>query len=203
MEDYHQVSLKEEIYPLLFRIVPQPNYEFAIVDVNAQGFQQTLAAFEKTWRQINADTPFEYVFLDENIQKQYAEDRKVSQVITTFSIIAMIISCLGLYGLSTYMTERRFKEIGVRKVLGASVQQIVGLMSGEFVKLVSIAFIVAVPISLYAINKWLESFAYKITPDASVFLYAGFGALLIALVTVSFESIRAATGNPVNALRNE
>jgi putative ABC transport system permease protein len=202
MEDYHQVSLKEEIFPLLFRVSDQ-RYDFAIVNVDARNFQQTIHAMEQTWQKVNSDTPFEYSFLDENIQKQYAEDEQISGIITTFSIIAMIISCLGLYGLSTYMAERRFKEIGVRKVMGASVQQIVGLMSGEFVKLVCIAFVVAVPLSLYAINKWLESFAYKTTPDVTVFLYAGFTALLIALITVSFESIRAATGNPVNALRNE
>ena len=115
----------------------------------------------------------------------------------------MLISCLGLYGLSTYMAERRFKEIGVRKVLGASVNQIVGLMSKEFIKLVLIAMIISVPLGWYAMSQWLESFAYKITIDAFVFVYAGVAALAIALFTVSFESIRAAMGNPVDSLRNE
>src|SRR6185436_12142545 len=163
----------------------------------------TIASFEKTWKVINSDTPFEYAFLDENIQKQYEEDRKVSGVISAFTAIAMIISCLGLYGLSTYMAERRFKEIGVRKVLGANVSQIVAMMSGEFVKLVLIAFLIATPLSWYGINQWLQGFAYKTSADAVVFILGGLGAVLIALFTISFESIRAATGNPVNALRNE
>jgi putative ABC transport system permease protein len=149
------------------------------------------------------DTPFEYAFLDENIQKQYNEDRKVSSIITIFTIIAMFISCLGLYGLSTYMAERRFKEIGVRKVMGASINQIVGLMSKEFIKLVMVAFVIAVPVAWYMMNKWLEGFAYKIPVNISVFVYAGLAALLIALLTVSFESIKAASTNPVKSLRNE
>jgi putative ABC transport system permease protein len=203
MEDYHQESLKQAIYPLLFLVNDTPTYSFAIASIDGQNLSQTLSDFETTWKAINSDTPFEYSFLDENVQKQYEEDRKVSMVISSFTIIAMIISCLGLYGLSTFMAERRFKEIGVRKVMGASVQQIVSMMSGEFMKLVCIAFVIAVPLSWYAINKWLEGFEYKTTVDASVFIIAGLSALLIALLTVSFESIRAASGNPVTALRNE
>jgi putative ABC transport system permease protein len=114
----------------------------------------------------------------------------------------MIISCLGLYGLSTYMAERRFKEIGIRKVMGATVSQIVGMMSGEFVKLVVIAFIISVPLAWYGISQWLEGFAHKTTVDYTLFLMAGASALGIALLTVSFESIRAASGDPVNALRD-
>jgi putative ABC transport system permease protein len=203
MEDYHQVSLKEEIYPLLFRVNTQPNHDFAVADIDSKNISSTLTAVEDTWKSVNADTPFEYSFLDDDIQKQYEEDRKVSGVISAFTIIAMIISCLGLYGLSTYMAERRFKEIGVRKVLGANVGQIVVMMSGEFMKLVLIAFVIATPLSWYCITRWLEGFAYKTTPDVSVFLLSGFGALLIALFTISFESIKAASGNPVTALRNE
>jgi putative ABC transport system permease protein len=127
----------------------------------------------------------------------------MSNIITGFTVIAMIISCLGLYGLSTFMAERRFKEIGVRKVMGASVQQIVGMMSGEFLKLVMIAFFISVPLAWYAIRAWLEAFAYKTPLNFSVFLLAGTGALFIALITISFESLRAASTNPVNALRNE
>ncbi len=203
MEDFHQVTLKEGIYPIMFRVPEAPNHSFIIVDTKAQNFSETLAGVEKVWKSVNPDTPFEYTFLDENIAKQYEEDRKVSKVITSFSIIAMIICCLGLYGLSTYMAERRFKEIGIRKVMGATVQQIMSMMSAEFVKLVLIAFVISVPLAWYGINKWLEGFEYKTTPGVEVFVYSGLGALVIALLTVSFESIRAASGNPVNALRNE
>ena len=203
MDDYHQVSLREAIDPVLFRVDQNPDHDFMIVDVSAQNISQSLSQFETTWKSVNIDTPFEYSFLDENIQKQYEEDRKISVVISTFTVIAMIISCLGLYGLSTYMAEKRFKEIGVRKVLGATVQQILVMMTGEFVKLVLIAFVIAVPLSLYSMSRWLEGFAYKISPDISLYVLAGSAALLIAIVTISFESIRAASGNPVNALRNE
>lgn len=204
MEDFHQTSLKEEIRPTLLQMYGKDeNPEFLILSVNAQNFDQTVASVEDTWKKAINDTPFEYSFLDENIQKQYDDDKKVSSIINSFSFIAMLISCLGLYGLSTYMAERRFKEIGVRKVMGASINQIVGLMSKEFIKLVSIAFIISVPIAWYAMNKWLQGFAYHTSMGAMVFVYAGAGALLIALITVSFESIRAASVNPVKSLKNE
>lgn len=203
MEDYHQSALKEEIYPILFRVAEDSNCNYAILDIEGEDFTATLSAVEKTWNSVVADTPFEYSFLDEDIQKQYGEDKKISGIITGFTVIAMIISCLGLYGLSTFMAERRFKEIGVRKVMGASVQQIVGMMSGEFLKLVMIAFIISVPLAWYAISAWLEAFAYKTPLDLSVFLIAGSSALFIALITISVESLRAASTNPVKALRNE
>lgn len=204
MDDYHQVSLKEAIYPLVFRIPATENsHAFMIVDINPGDFSGSIRGVESAWKAINPDTPFEYSFLDENIRNQYEEDRRVSQVISSFTVIALIISCLGLYGLSTYMAERRFKEIGIRKVMGATVSQIVAMMSGEFMKLVAIAFVISIPVSWYGITKWLEGFAYRTQADVWVFVYAGTGALAIALLTVSFESIRAASNNPVQALRNE
>lgn len=204
MDDYHQTSLKDEILPILFEMPKEENdYEYLIVSVNTENFRETVASIEKTWKQLVNDTPFEYSFLNESIQQQYREDRRVAGIITSFTIIAMLISCLGLYGLSSYLAEKRTKEIGVRKVMGASVNQIVSLMSKEFVKLIIIAFIISVPLAWYAMSKWLESFAYKISIDSLVFLYAGAAALIIALLTVSFESVKAATANPVKSLKNE
>ncbi len=204
MEDYHQISLKEEIYPTMFTMDAEKNdYGFMVTSLNTKDFRQTIAVIENIWKKRIKSTPFEFSFLDEDIRKQYSTDRKVSQIVTSFSLIAMLISCLGLYGLSTFMAERRFKEIGIRKVLGASVTQITGLMSSEFVKLVIIAAIIAVPIAWYAMDKWLAEFAYHISVDVFVFIYAAVGALIIALLTVSFESIRAASANPVKSLRNE
>lgn len=204
MEDYHQVSLREKINPVLFWI-PQSSegYENVMATIPSENFNSHLSTIEKIWKNLIPDTPFEYRFLDDSISKQYHEDRKVSGIITGFTIIAMLISCLGLYGLSTYMAERRFKEIGVRKVLGATVNQIVGLMSKEFIRLVILAFIISVPIAWYGMNQWLEGFEYRIPIDPLIFIYAGGGALTIALLTVSFESMRAAMGNPVHSLRNE
>jgi putative ABC transport system permease protein len=203
MKDYHQISLREKIYPILLRVQSEGELNFLIAEVKGGNIDQLLAAFESAWKTVITDAPFEYSFLDENIQKQYADDKRVSGVISTFTIIAMVISCLGLYGLSGFMAEKRFREIGVRKVLGASVRQIVVMMSGEFVRLVLIAFVLAVPLSLYGINLWLEGFAYKVSPDVTLFALAGGVALLIAVLTVGFESIRAASGNPVDALRDQ
>jgi putative ABC transport system permease protein len=204
MADFHQNSLKEEIIPIIFEMPAETNqYSQLVATVNTKNISETISNIESTWKGLVQDTPFEYSFLDETIQKQYDEDKKVSKIINTFTVIAMFISCLGLYGLSTYMAERRFKEIGVRKVLGANVSQIVTLMSKEFIKLVLIAFVISVPLGWYAMTKWLEGFAYKITISIDVFLYAGAAAVIIALLTVSFESVKAASTNPVNALRNE
>jgi putative ABC transport system permease protein len=204
MEDYHQTSLKEAINPTIFEIAPDSaRFPYMIAAVNTADFKETTAMLENTWKNLVNDTPFEYYFLDETIQKQYSEDKKVSQIITTFTVIAMIICSLGLYGLSTYMAERRFKEIGVRKVMGASINQIVTMMSKEFVRLVMIALLISVPLAWYMMDLWLSGFAYRIPISFMIFIYAGAAALLIALVTVSFESIKAASTNPVNSLRTE
>ncbi len=204
VEDFHQNSLHEEIKPTLFEMADSTKrLDFMVASVSAGNFGQTIAAVEKIWKSAINNTPFEYSFLDQNIQKQYDEDRRISKIITSFGSIAMIICSLGLYGLSSYMAESRFKEIGVRKVMGASVSQIVRMMSTEFVKLVLIAFVIAVPVAWYGMDTWLESFAYRIPVEWMVFVSAGVVAIAIALVTVSFESIKAATSNPVKALRNE
>jgi putative ABC transport system permease protein len=204
MDDYHQISVKEDVFPLLFRLpLEMSEHDYMVLDVHANNFQKSIGEIENIWKSVNAETPFEYSFLDEDIRKQYEEDKRVSQVITSFTIIAMIISCLGLYGLSAYMAERRFKEIGVRKVMGASVNEIMAMMSSEFIRLVLVAFAIAVPLSLYAINKWLDNFAYKTSVGVSIFIIAGVSALLIAIITVSFQSFKAASVNPVNSLRTE
>ncbi len=204
MEDFHQNSLHEKIKPTLFQMDYSNNrYDYVIASVASANFQQTVKAIERTWKTLIHDTPFEYSFLDQTIQKQYDEDRRVSNIISSFGIIAMIICALGLYGLSSYMAERRFKEIGIRKIMGASVVQIVVMMSSEFVRLVLIAFVVAVPVAYYAMSKWLEGFAYKISIGWFVFAMAGLVALVIALATISIESVKSAMGNPIDSLRSE
>lgn len=204
MEDFHQNSLHEEIKPTLFEMENNnKRYDYVIASVASANFERTVKAIEQTWKSLIHDAPFEYSFLDQTIQKQYDEDRRVSKIISSFGIIAMIICALGLYGLSSYMAERRFKEIGIRKVLGASVPQIVVMMSAEFVRLVLIAFVIAVPVAYYGMSKWLEGFAYKVSIGWFVFAMAGLVALAIALVTISFESIKSAMGNPIDSLRSE
>lgn len=204
VEDYHQISLKEKILPTLFSVRPEgQTYDFAIINIETKNMSDVITSIETKWSQLVEDTPFEYTFLDDNVQKQYAEDRKIATIITSFTTIAMVISCLGLYGLSSYMAERRVKEIGIRKVMGASVSQIITLMSTEFMKLILIAFVIAVPMAWYAMNRWLSDFAYRIEIPFSIFVFAGLGAMAIALLTVGFESTKAALGNPVNSLRTE
>ncbi|MEX1240253.1 MAG: ABC transporter permease [Cyclobacteriaceae bacterium] len=204
MEDYHQITLKEEIYPLLFRVPEDETYHnFMVLDIAGENFGETISDVEKVWKNLNPETPFEFTFLDETINRQYDEDRKVSSVMSGFTAVAVIICCLGLFGLSSYMAERRVKEIGVRKVFGASVTQIVNMMSGEFIRLVSIALSLSVPLAWYLIQQWLDDFAYKAPVGIMIFVYAGVSALCVAVLTVSYESLRAASGNPVHALRNE
>ncbi len=204
MEDYHQLTLKEAILPTLFEVPEEPtHYENIVLQMNGTDVASSIAQIEAVWKSQINDTPFEYSFLDEKVQAQYEEDRRVSSIITSFTFIAMVICCLGLYGLSSFMAERRFKEIGIRKVMGASLGQITGMMSKEFIKLVLIAFAIAAPATAYIMTRWLEGFAYHINLTASVFVIAGLGSLAIALATVSFESFRAASANPVQSLRTE
>jgi putative ABC transport system permease protein len=206
MQDFHRMSLHEPIEPAFMKL-PSPErgevFGNLVVDIGAGALPEVMANLEKSWKKIVSDTPFDYSFLDENIQKLYRDDQKASSIIITFTCIALVLCCLGLYGLSSYTAERRVKEIGVRKVMGASVQQIVRLMSSEFAKLVCIAIVIAVPLAWYGMVLWLEGFAYKTTINAMVFVSGGMIALVIALATVSFESIRAALRNPADALRNE
>ena len=204
VEDYHQTALKDAINPTMFDMAPDANhYQYLIASVNKETFSNTVLEIEKTWKRVINDTPFEYSFLDDSIQKQYDDDKKEASIITSFTFIAMAICCLGLYGLSSFMAERRFKEIGIRKVMGASINQIVGMMSKEFVRLVLVAFILAVPLAWYVMNQWLSGFAFRTPVNVWAFIYAGLAALSIALLTISFESIKAASANPVSSLRND
>lgn len=204
MEDFNQTSLKDPIIPIMFEIAnTADNYGFIIASVNPSDFSETIASIENIWKTQVSDAPFEYTFLDDSIQKLYNEDRRISKIITSFSVIAMIICSLGLYGLSSFMAERRMKEIGVRKVMGASVAQITGMMSKEFTRLVLVAFVIAIPLSWYAMQKWLEGFEYKTPLNITPFIYAGVCALVIALLTISYESLKAANTDPAKTLRNE
>lgn len=147
--------------------------------------------------------PFSYRFLDQDFDQMYRSEQRIGRIAITFAILAILIACLGLFGLATYMAEQRTREIGIRKVLGASVNTLVSLLSGDFLKLVIGSFCLAVPVAGWAMNKWLQDFAYRTNISWWIFLLAGITALLIALVTVSFQAIRAALANPVKSLRAE
>jgi putative ABC transport system permease protein len=149
------------------------------------------------------DNPFEYSFLDEEFDALYRTDQTIGKVFTVFTFLSITVACLGLLGLAMYTAERRTKEIGIRKVLGASVQSLVGMLSKDFLKLVFIASVIAFPIAWWAMNKWLQDFAYPTTINWWIFALAGLATLIIALFTVSFQSIKSALMNPVKSLRSE
>ena len=152
---------------------------------------------------LNPNEPFEYTFLNDDFQKNYEADNRLAGIVQNFTIIAILISCLGLFGLATFSAEQRTKEIGVRKVLGASVGNVVGLLSKEFLKLVFIAIVIASPVTWFVMNKWLQDFAYRTNISWLVFVITAVIAIGIALLTISFQAIKAALANPVKSLRTE
>jgi putative ABC transport system permease protein len=203
VKDFHPFSLHSQIPPLVFLIV-ENSYRFVSVKIKKGGnIPETIKFLENKWREFASAYPFEYGFLDENFNRLYAADVKVSQFAGTFTFLATVIACLGLFGLASLMTEQRTKEVGIRKVLGASMSSIVSLLSNDFLKLVALANIIAWPIAYYVMNRWLQNFAYRIDISWWVFVLAGGLALVIALLTVSTQAIKAALANPVEALRYE
>jgi predicted permease len=202
MKDFHLGSLHESISPLVISYRP-PNVQYLLVKPRAGQSTQALADLERLAKQFNGDYPFSYHFLDEAYETLYHREQQVSVLINYFGILAIVISCLGLFGLAAFTAEQRTKEIGIRKVLGASVSSLVALLSTNFLKLVLIAFVVASPVAYYVMNQWLTGFAYRAELSWGVFALAGGLAVSIAVLTVSFQSIRAALVNPVKSLRSE
>ena len=202
VKDFHYEDLHLPIGPYGFQLNTQ-QYNYMIVHVKPGNVTASLASIQNTWHNLNASEPFDYSFLDKDFQKNYDAENKLSAIVGDFTIIAILISCLGLFGLATFSAEQRIKEIGVRKVLGASVTSIVALLSKDFIKLVAIAVIIASPLAWFVMNKWLQSFAYRTSINWSVFVITTLVAMLIALLTISFQAIRAAVSNPVKSLRTE
>jgi putative ABC transport system permease protein len=204
VEDFHQFSLHQPILPMLF-VIPagRSHYNYLTASVDGHHYTSTLSNMKSAWDKVVKDAPFDSSLLTDSIKKQYESDAKISLLLTWSTVLAILICCLGLYGLSIYVAERKVKEIGIRKVLGASVFNIVRMLSIDFIKLVFIAFIIAVPLGYYIMDQWLENFAFKIELGYTIFILAGVFSFLIAWLTISFESIRAAVNNPVKALKNE
>ena len=201
LKDFNFESLHKPVEALLIGYTQYGNR--LSLKVDERHLDEAIAHLKATWRTRTPDIPLGYKFVDESIEKQYQNEKKMQTTFYVFSSLSLFIACLGLFGLSTFVVKRRVKEIGVRKVLGASVTGIVQLLSKDFMKLVAIALVIASPIAWYFMNKWLDDFAYRITIQWWIFLVAGVMALLIALITVSFQSIRAALVNPVKSLRTE
>jgi putative ABC transport system permease protein len=202
VKDFHFRSLQEVIKPLSIRIEPR-GCDLLSVEVSARNLPATIAGIERTWKAMLPDKPFSYYFLDEFFDKQYRAEDRFGKLFLYFAILAIAISCLGLMGLASYSTIQRTKEIGVRKIVGASVGSIVFLLSWDFLKLVAWSFLIAAPIAWYLINGWLQGFAYRIPVYWWIFAIAGFSALAIALLTISFQAIKAAITSPIKSLRTE
>ena len=202
VKNHHFESLHAKIRPFGF-IRNRFSYNYILVNVSTTQLGSLIKQIESSWKEFNTNEPFEYSFLDQEFQRNYSKDDRTFSVIGYFTLVAILLSCLGLFGLSVYAAEQRTKEIGIRKVLGASVSGIVGLLSRDFLVLVAIAVVIASPLAWWAMNKWLEDFAYRTQISWWIFAVAGVIALLIALLTVSFQAIKAAIANPVKSLRTE
>ncbi|MEO6316104.1 MAG: ABC transporter permease [Chitinophagaceae bacterium] len=201
VEDFHFASLKQTIAPLI--ISTGNDKRLALVKLKTMNLPSTLADFKKIYTNAESSYPFEYTFLDEKFNRLYKAEIRQESVLTVFSIIAIAIACLGLFGLASYTAVKRTKEIGVRKVLGSSAQNIVLLLSKDLLKPVLVGTLIAVPVGYYAMSRWLDNFAYRISIEWWMFVAAALAAIAIALATVSLQAIKAAMGNPVKALRSE
>lgn len=201
LNDFHYTSAKEKIAPLMMML--GGNYGGLVVKIKTTEVTGFLNDLKTKWNSFSPKGPLSYYFLDEKFASLYASELRTQQIFSAFALIAILIAALGLFGLSAFVIEQRTKEIGIRKVLGASVQQLLLLVSREFLALVVIAFLIAIPATYWAMHKWLESYAYRIEIGTGVFVMAGCVAVLIALLTISFQAVKAAISNPVKSLRTE
>ncbi|WP_262249767.1 ABC transporter permease [Parapedobacter soli] len=202
VDNFNFSSLHESIGAYAFTNTPQ-TLRYLLVRFTTGDLRTTLQQYEQAFKQVVPDAPFDYTFLDSHLKRLYLADQQTASVLLAFSILAIFVGCLGLFGLAAFTAEKRTKEIGVRKVLGATVPSLVQLLSLDFVKLVAVAFIIACPLAYLGFSKWLDNFAYRIDIQWWMFAVAGLAAVVIALLTVSWQAIRAAVANPVDSLRDE
>jgi len=202
VKDFNYSSLHNGISPLLIHIFPSFHRRLS-VRLRPEDIPETVSALESVWKNTIAESPFKYAFMEENYNNLYIAEKNMKSVLSAFTILSVFVACLGLFGLAAFTIRQRYKEIGMRKVLGADIRDIVKLLSKDFLKLVLISVLVAIPIAWFAIDRWLRDFAYKVTVDMWIFIFAGLAALLIALLTVSLQAVRAAVANPVKSIRTE
>ena len=202
VNDYHQLSMKKPLDPTIIGCNPYGG-EYYSLRVNTDNLSATVDHVQRSWAAAFRGNPFDYFFLDDYFNAQYESEKRFEKLFVSFAVLAIIIGCIGLFGLSAYTASQRIKEIGIRKVLGASVSDIAKMLSRDFMKLVIIAIIVAAPLAWWAMSKWLEDFAYRVNIGWWIFVAAGALALLIAMLTVSLQAIKAAVANPVKSLRTE
>jgi putative ABC transport system permease protein len=204
VKDFHTYSLQHKVEAMVLMMPPVASMEDNLyVKINTSKTKEALAFIEKTYQNFDKSNPVEFHFLDQNFARQYEAESKQEQLSLTFTILAIFMACLGLFGLAAFTAQQRVKEIGIRKVLGATVSSITVMLSKDFVKLVIIAIFIATPIAWFAMNKWLEGFAYRVPVEAWVFVLAAIVAMAIAIITVSIQAIKAAMANPVKSLKTE
>ena len=201
VEDYHFRDLKSDIGPAVMYYAPDAYRVY--LKTSGTNTTATIAAVEELWKEYTPDFPLDYSFLDASYEKMYREDQRTGKLFNIFSVIAILVSCLGLFGLTTYAAQLKKREIGIRKVLGASVFQVTRLLSKDFLILVVVAAVVAIPLAWYVMQLWLQDFVYKTAMSWWIFALAGGITLLIAMLTVSFQAIKAAIANPIKSLRTE
>lgn len=202
VNDFHQQSLKTSHRPIIFQHIPW-NSSFLTIALSSNNIRQSIAVLQKAYQEAFPGNAFEYFFLDDHFQQQYESDERVATLFRWFALVAISIACLGLLGLAMFTAKNRVKEIGIRKVLGASVGSVILLLSKDFLKPVGLAMLLASPLAWYAMTRWLQEFAYKTEIQRWTFVVAGGLAVGIALLTVSFQSVKAALVNPIKSLRNE
>jgi putative ABC transport system permease protein len=203
VEDFHFGSLHDEIGFYAFHNHNTEWLQYLLVKLKTNDLMNSIQQLKGIFEKVAPTTAFEYTFIDDTLEKLYRTEKRLAKVVFLFAGLAILIACLGLFALAAFATERRRKEIGVRKVLGASSGNIVRLLSKEFLQLVAIAFVIASPIAWYAMSQWLQDFSYRIDIPIWVFLVAGLAAVAIAFITVSSQSLKAALGNPIGALKHE
>jgi putative ABC transport system permease protein len=201
VKDFNFSSLRENVRPLV--LVNERDNGAITARVRGANLPMLMVQIETKWKQLAGNFPFTYSFMDEDFEAIYRAEQRMKQIFVSFSVLAIVIACLGLFGLTAFAAEQRNKEIAIRKVIGAGTGKIINLMSADFIKLVCISILIASPLGWFAMNKWLEDFAYRISIGLSVFLIAGIMALAIAAITISFQTVRAALANPVKSLRTE
>jgi putative ABC transport system permease protein len=202
IKDFHYKSLYEKVSPAVLIIYP-PIVAKVAVKVKTADLNKTIVDIKNTWSKFSPAVPLDYNFIDENFDKMYKADEKLGGLLWIFTAIAIFVGCLGLFGLIALSAEQRVKEIGIRKVLGASAGNIIALLSKNFIQLIVVSLLIASPVAWWVMNKWLEDFAYKININWEVFMLAGAAALVVAMLTLSFQAIKAAIANPVTSLRSE
>jgi putative ABC transport system permease protein len=202
VKNYHFRSLHKEIEPLVLIFAPG-NCRGLIARIKSEDISSTIAFLEKKWKQFSSEFPFSYGFMDKRLDRLYRAEQRVGTLFKYFTLLTIFVSCLGLFGLASFMAERRTKEIGIRKVLGASVSRVTFMLSKEFTRLVLMANVIGWPIAYFLVKKWLQNFAYRTTISFEIFILGGILALMIAWLTISYQAIKAALANPVEALRYE